>query len=85
MALPIAREMAKFGVRVMTIAPGIMHTPMMAAMPESVQASLHANVPFPNRMGHAKEYADLAAHIVKNAYLNGEVIRLDGAIRMSAK
>ena len=69
----------------MAIAPGIMHTPMMAAMPESVQAGLNASVPFPARMGSADEYANLVCHIVENAYLNGEVIRLDGAIRMAAK
>ena len=85
MTLPIAREFAKQGIRVMTIAPGIMQTPMMAAMPEKVQESLHATVPFPARMGFPEEYASLVRHIIENAYLNGEVIRLDGAIRMAMK
>jgi len=85
MTLPIARELSRFGVRVMAIAPGIMQTPMMAGMPESVQDSLHASVPFPARMGHPQEFAHLACHIVENTYLNGEVIRLDGSIRMPAK
>jgi len=85
MTLPIAREFSKQGIRVMTIAPGIMQTPMMAAMPEKVQASLHATVPFPARMGLPEEYASLVRHIIENAYLNGEVIRLDGAIRMAMR
>jgi NAD(P)-dependent dehydrogenase (short-subunit alcohol dehydrogenase family) len=69
----------------MTIAPGIFETPMMAGMPEEVQASLAAAVPFPSRLGRAEEYAALALHIVENAMLNGETIRLDGAIRMQPK
>lgn len=85
MTLPAAREFGKFGIRVMTIAPGIMQTPMMAAMPESVQTSLAEAVTFPKRLGHANEYAKLAQHIIENSYLNGEVIRLDGGIRMQAK
>lgn len=85
MTLPAAREFSKFGIRVMTIAPGIMQTPMMAKMPQEVQESLAASVTFPKRLGHASEYASLAQHIVENTYLNGEVIRLDGAIRMQAK
>ncbi len=85
MTLPIARELARHGIRINTIAPGIMQTPMMAAMPEDVQASLGAQVPFPSRMGKPAEFASLVAHIIDNAYLNGEVIRLDGAIRMGAK
>ena len=85
MTLPAARELARHGVRVMTIAPGIMETPMLLGMPEEVQQSLHAMVPFPRRMGKAAEYAALVLHIVSNPYLNGETIRLDGAIRMGAK
>ncbi len=85
MTLPIARELARSGIRVMTIAPGIMHTPMIAAMPEDVQASLAAQVPFPKRLGSTSEYARMALHIIENAMLNGSVIRLDGAIRMAGK
>jgi NAD(P)-dependent dehydrogenase (short-subunit alcohol dehydrogenase family) len=85
MTLPIARELARHGIRVMTIAPGIMATPMLLAMPTEVQDSLGRSVPFPPRMGQPDEYARLVAHIIDNTYLNGEVIRLDGAIRMSAK
>ena len=85
MALPIARELTRFGIRVMTIAPGIFDTPMLAAMPEDVRASLGAQVPFPSRLGKPEEYARLAAFIIENPMLNGEVIRLDGAIRMAAK
>ncbi|MDF1653615.1 MAG: SDR family NAD(P)-dependent oxidoreductase [Coxiellaceae bacterium] len=85
MALPIARELERFGIRVMTIAPGIMSTPMMAGMPENVQQALAQTVTFPKRLGEASEYASLVQHIVENEYLNGEVIRLDGAIRMSAR
>jgi len=85
MALPIARELTRFGIRVMTIAPGIFDTPMLAAMSEEVRASLGAQVPFPSRLGKPEEYARLAAFIIENPMLNGEVIRLDGAIRMAAK
>jgi NAD(P)-dependent dehydrogenase (short-subunit alcohol dehydrogenase family) len=85
MALPVARELARIGVRVMTIAPGLMSTPMLHAMPAEVQQSLGAQVPFPSRLGHPEEYAALVAHIVENPMLNGEVIRLDGAIRMQPK
>jgi NAD(P)-dependent dehydrogenase (short-subunit alcohol dehydrogenase family) len=85
MTLPVARELARHGIRVMTIAPGIFDTPMMAAMPEPVRASLGASVPFPPRMGKPEEYAQLARHIIENPMLNGEVIRLDGAIRMPPK
>lgn len=85
LTLPVAREMARFGVRVMTIAPGIMETPMLMGMPQEVQDSLGKTVPFPSRMGRPAEYAALVRHIVENAYLNGETIRLDGAIRMTAK
>ncbi len=85
MTLPMARDLAKLGIRVMTIAPGIFETPMMAGMPEELKASLGAQVPFPSRLGRPEEYAALARHIVENPMLNGEVIRLDGAIRMAPK
>jgi NAD(P)-dependent dehydrogenase (short-subunit alcohol dehydrogenase family) len=85
MTLPIAREFAKFGIRVMTIAPGIFETPMLAAMSDEIRASLGAQVPFPPRLGRPDEYAALVKHIIENELLNGEVIRLDGAIRMAAK
>jgi NAD(P)-dependent dehydrogenase (short-subunit alcohol dehydrogenase family) len=85
MTLPIAREFAKFGIRVMTIAPGIFETPMLAAMSEELRASLGSQVPFPPRLGRADEYASLVKHIIENELLNGEVIRLDGAIRMASK
>jgi NAD(P)-dependent dehydrogenase (short-subunit alcohol dehydrogenase family) len=85
MTLPVARELARSGIRVMTIAPGIMETPMLQAMPAEVQDSLGKMVPFPSRLGKADEYAALVRHIVANAYLNGEVIRLDGAIRLAPK
>jgi len=85
LALPAARELARLGIRVVTIAPGIFETPMMAAMSEEVRASLAAQVPFPPRLGRPEEYAALVQHIVENTMLNGEVIRLDGALRMGAK
>ncbi len=85
MTLPIARELARSGIRVMTIAPGIMETPMLLGMPPEVQESLGKTVPFPSRMGKPAEYAALVEHIFGNQYLNGEVIRLDGSIRMTAK
>lgn len=85
MTLPIARELAGAGIRVMTIAPGIMETPMLLGLPEKVQEALGASVPFPHRMGRPAEFAALVEHIITNQYLNGEVIRLDGAIRMSAR
>ncbi len=85
MTLPIAREFAKLGIRVVTIAPGLFDTPMMAGMPENVRVSLGQQVPFPPRLGRPDEYAALAKHIVENVVLNGAVIRLDGAIRMAAK
>ena len=85
MTLPIARELARSGIRVMTIAPGIMETPMLLGMPPEVQESLGKTVPFPQRMGKPAEYAALVEHIFGNQYLNGEVIRLDGSIRMTAK
>ena len=85
MTLPIARELARFGIRVVTIAPGIFETPMLAAMSAEVQTSLGAQVPFPARMGKPDEYAMLVEHIVVNRMLNGSVLRLDGAIRMGPK
>jgi NAD(P)-dependent dehydrogenase (short-subunit alcohol dehydrogenase family) len=85
MTLPVARELARHGIRVMAVAPGIFDTPMLAAMPDQVRASLGAQVPFPSRLGHPEEYAALVRHIVENRMLNGEVIRLDGAIRMAPK
>ncbi len=85
LTLPVARELARFGIRVMTIAPGIFETPMMAGMSEEVRAGLAAGVPFPPRLGKPAEYAALVRHIIENSMLNGEVIRLDGALRMAAK
>jgi len=85
MTLPVARDLARSGIRVCTIAPGIFRTPMMAAMPQEVQDSLGAAVPFPSRLGEPSEYAALALHIVENQMLNGETIRLDGAIRMAPR
>jgi len=85
MTLPIARELARFGIRVMTIAPGIFETPMMAGLPQAAQDSLAAQVPHPSRLGRPAEYAALVRAIVENPMLNGETIRLDGAIRMAPK
>ncbi|WP_194420731.1 SDR family NAD(P)-dependent oxidoreductase [Microbacterium abyssi] len=85
MTLPIARELARYGIRVCTIAPGIMETPMLAGLPEAAQASLGEQVPYPARLGKPAEYAALVQSIVENDYLNGETIRLDGAIRMAPK
>lgn len=85
LTLPAARELARSGIRVVTIAPGIFRTPMMAGLPEEVQASLGASVPFPARLGQPAEYAALVRHICENRMLNGEVIRLDGAIRMAPR
>ena len=85
MTLPIARELARFGIRVMTIAPGIFRTPMLMGLPQEAQDSLGVSVPFPSRLGEPREYAALARHIIENQMLNGETIRLDGAIRMAPK
>ncbi len=85
MTLPIARDLARNGIRCMTIAPGIFKTPMMDTLPKDVQESLAANIPFPSRLGTPEDYAKLARHIIENDMLNGEVIRLDGAIRLAPK
>ena len=85
MTLPIARELARMGIRVMAIAPGIFETPLLASLPLEVQDSLGQQVPFPSRLGKPKEFASLVKQIIENPMLNGEVIRLDGAIRMGAK
>lgn len=85
MTLPMARELARFGIRVMTIAPGIFWTPMVDGMPEHIQESLAASIPFPSRLGRAEEFAALAADIIESPYLNGTTIRLDGAVRLAPK
>ncbi len=85
MILPMARDLARDGVRVMAIAPGLFQTPMMASLPEDIQSSLAAQVPFPARLGRPEEYAALVCHIAENIMLNGEIIRLDGAIRLAPK
>lgn len=85
MTLPIARELARYGIRVATIAPGLFLTPMMGVLPQTARDSLGAQVPFPSRLGDPSEFAALAAHIVENQMINGEVIRLDGALRMAAR
>jgi len=85
MTLPLARDLAQHGVRVCTIAPGLFETPLMKQLPEAVQKSLAASIPFPPRLGKPSEFAELAAHIVTNAHLNGETIRLDGALRMAPR
>lgn len=85
MTLPIARELARYGIRVCTIAPGLFYTPMMESLPPEIQESLGKSVPFPPRLGRADEFARLAAHIIENEMLNGESIRLDGAVRLAPK
>ena len=85
MTLPIAREFARYGIRVMTVAPGLFMTPLLATLPQEAQASLGQQVPFPSRLGQPDEFAQLVESIVRNPMLNGEVIRLDGAIRMAPK
>jgi len=85
MTLPMARELARFGIRVMAIAPGIFWTPMVDGMPEHIQESLAASIPFPSRLGRAEEFAMLAADIIESPYLNGTTIRLDGAVRLAPK
>jgi NAD(P)-dependent dehydrogenase (short-subunit alcohol dehydrogenase family) len=85
LTLPAARDLARQGIRVCTIAPGLFDTPLLAALPEEARAALGASIPFPPRLGRPSEYAQLACHIAENTMLNGEVIRLDGAIRMAPK
>jgi NAD(P)-dependent dehydrogenase (short-subunit alcohol dehydrogenase family) len=85
MTLPMARELARFGIRVMAIAPGIFWTPMVDGMPDHIQESLAASIPFPSRLGRAEEFAVLAANIIESPYLNGTTIRLDGAVRLAPK
>jgi NAD(P)-dependent dehydrogenase (short-subunit alcohol dehydrogenase family) len=85
MTLPVAREYARIGVRVNAVAPGIFWTPMVDGMPEHVQESLSASIPFPSRLGKPEEFAELVAHIMENGYINGETIRLDGAVRLAPK
>ena len=85
MTLPMARELARFGIRVNTIAPGIFWTPMVDGMPEDVQQSLSASIPFPSRLGQPREFADLVAFLLTQRYLNGETIRLDGAVRLAPR
>ncbi|WP_226468643.1 SDR family NAD(P)-dependent oxidoreductase [Luteimonas panaciterrae] len=85
MTLPMARELSRFGIRVMTIAPGVFWTPMVDGMSEDVQKSLSASIPFPSRLGRPEEFADLVAYILGNRYLNGETIRIDGATRLTPK
>lgn len=85
LTLPLARDLAQWGVRVCTLAPGLFATPLMNELPAEVQASLAASIPFPKRLGKPEEFAALAAHVVTNGHLNGEVIRLDGALRMAPR
>ena len=85
MTLPMARDLAQHGIRVCTVAPGLFATPLMKELPEAVQQSLAASIPFPPRLGKPEEFAELACHIVTNGHLNGEVIRLDGALRMAPR
>jgi len=85
LTLPMARELSRFGIRVMTIAPGIFWTPMVDGMPEHIQESLSASIPFPSRLGRADEFAVLAGNIIESPYLNGTTIRLDGAVRLAPK
>jgi NAD(P)-dependent dehydrogenase (short-subunit alcohol dehydrogenase family) len=85
LALPAARELARFGIRVLTIAPGIFLTPMLKILPDEALESLGRSVPFPPRLGEPEEFAKLALHMIDNDMLNGEVVRIDGSIRMAAK
>jgi len=85
LTLPVARELAGKGVRVVTVAPGLFETPMMASLPEAAREALGSVTPFPSRLGHPHEYADLVAHVISNPFLNGEVIRLDGAVRLAPR
>jgi NAD(P)-dependent dehydrogenase (short-subunit alcohol dehydrogenase family) len=85
LTIPAARELAQFGIRVMAVAPGIFGTPMLRALPQEAQDSLGASVPFPKRLGEPREFAALVMHCIHNGYLNGEVIRLDGALRLAPR
>ena len=85
LTLPVAREFAAFGIRVLTIAPGLFHTPLLSALPEEAQKSLGESIPYPRRLGAPEEFASLVAHMVENRFLNGEVVRLDGALRLPPK
>jgi NAD(P)-dependent dehydrogenase (short-subunit alcohol dehydrogenase family) len=85
MTLPMARDLAQYGIRVMTIAPGLFLTPLMHTLPKEIQDSLGNSIPFPKRLGHPEEFGSLAAYIVTNTHLNGEVIRLDGAVRLAPR
>ncbi len=85
MTLPMARELSRFGIRVMTIAPGIFWTPMVGGMPDHIQEALAASIPFPSRLGKPEEFAGMAAAIIENSYLNGTTIRLDGAVRLAPR
>jgi NAD(P)-dependent dehydrogenase (short-subunit alcohol dehydrogenase family) len=85
MTLPIARELSQFGIRVLTIAPGLFLTPLLANLPQEAQDNLAASIPFPRRLGHADEFASLALHMIDNPYLNGEVVRLDASLRMAPR
>ena len=85
MTLPMARDLAQFGIRVMSIAPGLFNTPLMQTLPEHIQQSLGESIPFPNRLGHPEEFASLISYIAENTHLNGEVIRLDGAVRLAPR
>ena len=85
LTMPAARELSQFGIRVLAIAPGVFLTPLLGKLPEEVQTSLGAAIPFPKRLGQPREFAELVAHMVQNVYLNGEVIRLDGSLRMTPK
>jgi NAD(P)-dependent dehydrogenase (short-subunit alcohol dehydrogenase family) len=85
LTLPVAREFAAFGIRVLTIAPGLFHTPLLSALPEEAQRSLGESIPYPRRLGAPEEFASLVAHMVENRFLNGEVVRLDGALRLPPK
>ena len=85
LTLPLARDLAQHGVRVCTVAPGLFATPLMQQLPAEVQQSLAASIPFPRRLGKPEEFAELALHVVTNGHLNGEVIRLDGALRMAPR
>ena len=85
MTLPAARELARHGIRVVAIAPGLFETPLLASIPEPARQALGESIPYPSRLGHAEEYAALVQHVIENRYLNGEVIRLDGALRMAPR